>query len=228
MMVAMEPNTGTHDVGEPGVGDRYRDARLRITALLEPVDDSAWDTPVDACTGWRVRDVLAHLVGVIEDAAAGRLSGPPDPVQTAAEVDRHRDDDPRELLRTWSAIAPPFESAITDRSTWPALIDVVSHEHDLRTALGSRAHRDHPDIALLARLLTGGIPGDVLVDFGDEHNPETAEGLRLRTDHLEFFRLRLGRRSRRQVARLDWSDDPERVLDAMFVFGPAATDLDER
>ncbi|MEI2652676.1 MAG: maleylpyruvate isomerase N-terminal domain-containing protein [Microthrixaceae bacterium] len=101
----MEPNTGTHDVGEPGVGDRYRDARLRITALLEPVNDSAWDTPVDACTGWRVRDVLAHLVGVIEDAAAGRLGGPPDPVQTAAEVDRHRDDDPRELLRTWSAIA---------------------------------------------------------------------------------------------------------------------------
>ena len=95
MMVEMEPNTGTHDVGEPGVGDRYRDARLRITALLEPVNDSAWDTPVDACTGWRVRDVLAHLVGVIEDAAAGRLGGPPDPVQTAAEVDRHRDDDPR-------------------------------------------------------------------------------------------------------------------------------------
>ena len=29
MMVEMEPNTGTHDVGEPGVGDRYRDARLR-------------------------------------------------------------------------------------------------------------------------------------------------------------------------------------------------------
>ena len=50
MMVEMEPNTGTHDVGEPGVGDRYRDARLRITALLEPVNDSAWDTPVDACT----------------------------------------------------------------------------------------------------------------------------------------------------------------------------------
>ena len=44
---------------------------------------------------------------------------------------------------------------------------------------------------------------------------------------FEFFRLRLGRRSRRQVARLDWSDDPERVLDAMFVFGPATTDLDE-
>ncbi len=80
------------------VGDRYRSSRLRTEALLRDIDEAAWETPVPACPGWRVRDVLAHLVGVIEDAVAGRISGPPSPEQTAVEVDRHRADDPVELL----------------------------------------------------------------------------------------------------------------------------------
>ncbi len=212
---------------EPRVGDRYRSSRLRLSALLEPLDERGWVTPVPACPGWRVRDVVAHLVGVIEDAAAGRITGPPDPVQTAAEVDRHRDDDPLELLRRWSTIAPTFESAISDGSRWPALIDALSHEHDIRGALASPDHRDHRDLLRAADLLTGGLPDGLVVELDGEAHHDPSAALRLRTDHFEFFRLRLGRRSRQQVARLDWSADPGPVLDRLFVFGPAANDIDE-
>ena len=77
------------DVPSPDVttvGENYRRSRGRLTALLEGADDAAWETPVPACPGWRVRDVLAHLVGVVEDALAGVISGPPTPVQIRLAV----------------------------------------------------------------------------------------------------------------------------------------------
>ncbi|MFN8050139.1 MAG: maleylpyruvate isomerase family mycothiol-dependent enzyme [Acidimicrobiales bacterium] len=209
---------------EPTIGDRYRNARERLTAYLREQDESAWERPVPACPGWNVRDVLAHLVGVVEDSAAGLLSGPPGPDQTAVEVERHRENDPEQLLQAWTELAPRFEAAITANTVWPALIDVLSHEHDIRGALGSVDHRDHPDLRRVAELLRGGLP-DVRISFGEDGDDPSR--LRLRTDRFEFFRLRLGRRSRRQVERLDWSTEPGPLLDALFVFGPAEIDIVE-
>ena len=37
----------------------------------------------------------------------------------------------------------------------------------------------------------------------------------------------LGRRSRSQVERYDWSGDPSAVLDSWFLFGPAEHDIVE-
>lgn len=217
---------------EDTVGARYSSARTRVTELLDGIGTEAWERPVGACPGWRVRDVLAHLVGIIEDAVAGRLSGPPPPELTAAEVDRHRGDDPAELLATWTAMAPIFEDALTERGLWPAFLDVLSHEHDLRTALGTPGQRDHPDVQLAADLLTQSFsaPVPIEIDLGDRiRRPAGGSGtpLVLRTDAFEILRLRLGRRSRAQVAGLDWSSDPEPVLDHLFVFGPRPDPLVE-
>lgn len=220
---------------EARVGDRYRSSRNRLTSLLGSIETADWETPVPACPGWRVRDVLAHLVGVIEDAAAGRISGPPDASQTADEVDRHRSDDPAELLGRWAMLAPPFESSISDGTRWPAFIDVLSHEHDIRGALGITGERDHPDLLRVAALLTNGLPDELEVvldtepddglDTGLEHEGDGT--IRLHTTSFEFFRLRLGRRSRSQVAGLAWTADPTPWLDQLFVFGPAGADITE-
>ncbi|MGI8755354.1 MAG: maleylpyruvate isomerase family mycothiol-dependent enzyme [Acidimicrobiales bacterium] len=218
----------------PGlVGDHYRSVRLRFETLLAPLDTEQWERPVAACPGWRVRDVLAHLVGIIEDAAAGELSGgPPSTEQTTAEVDRHRDDDPPVLLQTWTEAAPLLEAVVSEQEMWPAFIDVLSHEHDVRTALDQPGGRDHPDVELAASLLTTSVDAPVSVEFdlgdrvlrsaGDE--PPAA---RLSTSAFEVLRLRLGRRSRAQVAALDWSGDRDLVLDHLFIFGPTATPLIE-
>ncbi len=214
------------------VGARYRSSRLRIEALLADVDEPGWTTPVAGCPGWRVRDVLAHLVGVIEDAVAGTIDGPPSEAQTAIEVERHRDDDPRELLGQWSQSAPVFEEVVTELAIWPAFFDVLSHEHDIRGALGRPGDRDHADVQLACDLLTEHlvVPAALEIDLGDRRiHPEGAVGepLVLRTTAFEVLRLRLGRRSRRQVEHLDWSGDPGGVVDALFVFGPASHDLVE-
>ena len=53
------------------------------------------------------------------------------------------------------------------------------------------------------------------------------ELLGLTTTRFEAFRWRMGRRSRDQLAALDWSGDPAPVLDHLVVFGPARTDIIE-
>jgi len=215
----------------PPVGAWYRAARLRLVDRLQPLDDEQWLRPVPACPGWRVRDVLAHLVGIIEDAFAGDLDGPPSPAQTAAEVERHLDDAPTTMLEWWADASPSFEDAISQLARWPAFFDVLSHEHDVRGALGERGPRGGTEVDLAAELLIDAIraPRAIEFDLGTRILPAANEGrpLSVRTTSFEILRFRLGRRTRAQVACLDWSADPESVLDHLFIFGPAAEAFDD-
>lgn len=211
-----------------GVGWHYEAARVRLDAILRPLDATGWAKPVPACPGWRVRDVLAHLVGIIEDAAAGRLSGPPDEEQAAAEVDRHLGDDPLQLLDTWVEYAPLLVERVTLSETWPAAFDVVTHEHDVRAALGVPGARDHESITSLAERMFASLepPTALMVELGPIRlstggtEAASAPAIVLRTTAFDFFRLRLGRRTRAEVAAMDWSEDPTEVMDHLFVFGP--------
>jgi hypothetical protein len=70
----------------------------------------------------------------------------------------------------------------------------------------------------------------VRVTVGDarfQAGPEGEPVLELITTWYEAFRWRMGRRSRGQLAALDWSGDPEPVLDHLVVFGPATVDIIE-
>jgi uncharacterized protein (TIGR03083 family) len=222
------------------VGWHYLRAQERVDVLLRTLDDEAWERPVRACPGWRVRDVLAHLVGTPEDAVAGRLDGLPTTEQTAEQVERHRHDDPVDLLDQWLAMGPMVAAAVTASGLWPAAIDAVTHEQDLRAALDRPGARDVPSVDhiadMLGRLVEAPVP--VVFDLGDrqvesavgsviDEGTGPAEPLVLRTTAFELLRLRLGRRSRRQVAAMDWSASPEPVLADLFVFGPTTEDLIE-
>jgi len=216
----------------PGPGHHYARARGRLVALLDDLPAADWERPVPACPGWRVRDVIAHLSGTIEDALAGRLTGPPGPDQTAAQVARHRDREPAALLRSWDEAAAPFEDVITQLGIWPAALDAVSHEHDIRGALGRPGARDDESVVMAAHLLVEHLdtPCALRVDLGDEvvaSPPADGPELTLRTSAFELMRFRLGRRTRDQARALAWSADPDPVLDHLFVFGPAAAPLVE-
>jgi len=220
------------DVAALGVGGTYRRVRRRFTDFLAGIDDGDWEAPVGACPGWEVRDVLAHLVGIVEDALAGRLTGPPPTEQTAAQVERHRAGTPRALLARWDEIAAPFEEVVEAMEAWPAALDVASHEQDVHTALGRRGPRDDPLVPFAAHRLAEGVDVGATVTFvldGDTVTsvPGPGPDIAVRTTPFEVFRLRLGRRSRDQVAALDWSRDPSDVIDGLFVFGPAAQPLVE-
>jgi hypothetical protein len=112
------------------------------------------------------------------------------------------------------------------------VIDVVSHEHDIRGGVGRPGDRDsdavHSSARTLVRSLEPPAPVVVRVD-GDEVRvgPEEGEPLVLTTTPFEALRFRMGRRSPAQMASMEWSGDPSAVLGHLVVFGPAGTDVIE-
>jgi hypothetical protein len=129
-------------------------------------------------------------------------------------------------------MAPRFEEAVSALDVPPAVVDVASHEQDIRGALGLPGARDCEAIWQMAGWLLRGLRSPVplcvrVEDAEFRAGPEGDPVLRLTTTRFEAFRWRMGRRSRDQLATLAWSGDPAPVLDHLVVFGPARTDIVE-
>jgi uncharacterized protein (TIGR03083 family) len=210
----------------------YRETRERLTALVSGLDEAQLATAVPACPGWSVADVIGHLAAIPEDALAGRLTGPPSVAETAVQVDRFRGRPMARTLTGWTSMAPQFEEVVAAFEIWPAVIDVASHEQDIRGAVGQPGARDTEVIRELAGWLVTRLrpPVPMRVTFEDTQiliGPGGEPVLGLTTTRYEAFRWRMGRRSRSQLAALDWSGDPSPVLDHLVVFGPAPADVIE-
>jgi uncharacterized protein (TIGR03083 family) len=217
---------------EPTLSQLYEKTQVRVVSLVVELDEQQVVAPVPACPGWRVRDVVAHLTAVGEDVLEGRLTGPPSDEQTAAQVARFADRPLSEVLSRWRELTPQFGEAIDAFAVWPAVLDVATHEHDIRGAVGAPGARDVDVVRLGAdRLLTWMRPPVPLrVEVEDEAydlGPEGEATIVLRTGRFEALRWRMGRRSRAQLAALDWSGDPAPVLDHLVVFGPSPADIAE-
>jgi uncharacterized protein (TIGR03083 family) len=243
-----------HDL--PGL---YRETRERLTALVRSLDTRALATPVPACPGWAVRDVVAHLAAVSEDAVAGRITGLPTEEFTAAQVARLADVPVHEVLDLWAAAAPQFEEIIGAAKVRPAVVDLATHEQDIRGAVGIPGARDSAAVLQCAAMLLADLPvpvpllvvtsdgefaaGPGRTGVDESASPDSpdadyeapgssgctprAAGLVLSTTLFEAFRWRMGRRSRAQLAAMDWTGDPSPVLDHLSIFGPAASDVIE-
>jgi uncharacterized protein (TIGR03083 family) len=220
------------DVDTPDLARMYRETRERLTALVSGLDEAQLATAVPACPGWSVADVIGHLAAIPEDALAGRLTGPPSVAETAVQVDRFRGRPMVQTLDGWTSMAPQFEEIVAALGIWPAVIDVASHEQDIRGAVGQPGARDTEVIRELSGWLVTQLrpPVPMRVTFEDTQiliGPDGGPVLGLTTTRYEAFRWRMGRRSRGQLAALDWSGDPSPVLDHLVVFGPAPADVIE-
>lgn len=214
----------------------YLDTWGRLVELVSTLGPDELAAPVPACPGWSVADVVAHLAAVADDALAGRLTGPPSDQETAAQVARFRGRPLAEVLGLWAELAPGFAEAVGAMEVWPAVLDLASHEHDIRGALGRPGARDAEVVRIGADRLVGylrpSLPMLVTVEDAEFRlGPEEVEApgprLDLATTRFEAFRWRLGRRSRAQLAAMDWSADPAPVLDHLVVFGPSEEDIVE-
>ncbi len=216
---------------DPDLGRLYHDTRERLVVLLSQ-DEAALATRVPACPAWLVRDVVAHLCAVNQDVLAGRQTRINTDAETAAQVARFRNHGMARILAAWQDVAPQFEQFVRARKAWTAVIDIASHEQDIRAAVGRPGARDteviwHSSDWLLTRLRP---PVALIVAVEDAQyraRPPDGTPLRLATSRFEAFRWRMGRRSRAQLAALDWSGDPSPVLDHLTFFGPSAADIIE-
>jgi len=209
------------------LGDRYLGARGRVRGLVADLDDATWEQPVPGCPGWTVHDVLAHLVGVTDDGLHGNMEGAPGPAWTAAQVEKRRGVANAAMLAEWDANAEAFAEALTAFNILPGVLDVLTHEQDLRGALGEPGG-DPDDLSwavgvlldrLAGRITEAGLPAlAVRTERGERVLGEGPPAVHLRTTDLELFRLAFGRRSRDQILELDWSGDPADHMVHLSIF----------
>jgi uncharacterized protein (TIGR03083 family) len=180
----------------------YTSLRSRVVDLVRAQPAAAVDLPVPHCPAWTVGDLLAHMVGVPEDILAGRLDGVGTDAWTQAQVDRHSGRSLDELADAWMATAPAFDEVLPMIPTpmnSQLVLDVTTHEHDLRHALGVPGARD--DLAVTVAL------GFVL-HTADEASPGLAgQLLSSGIDDFDLLRACSGRRSREQIAALGFDPD---------------------
>lgn len=116
-----------------------RAERADLLALLTGLTPQQWDAPT-LCTGWRVRDVVAHMVsydGLDRRQLLGRF------VRGRLRLDRandlgvadHRDDSPDELLALLERHLQP-RGLTTGFGGRVALLDGMIHQQDIRRPLG--------------------------------------------------------------------------------------------
>jgi uncharacterized protein (TIGR03083 family) len=215
------------------LGHRYLEFHDRFVSVVTDLGPSDLARAVPACPGWTVREVIAHLAGVCDDALNGRMAGAPGDEWTAAQIQRAEGATAADLLTRWQEQAPVFAEFLDPLGEGRPPIDVFTHELDVRGALGRPVAPDDPAVEALAVQLAEGIDSPVRLEvhLGDRvvHAATGAPGppLVLRTTAHEVCRSRMGRRSEGQVRGYDWSGDPSTVLDSWFVFGPAFADVVE-
>jgi uncharacterized protein (TIGR03083 family) len=212
----------------------YDAARRRIISLATGGDP---DAPVAACPGWAVRDVLAHLAGGLGDFAEQRFEGVEDGSWGERHVTERRGRGVGELLVEWERNFQIAEGLFDSPMGAVLIAEIISHEHDIRTALGQPGERDNVAVRaaltrplqdLDKRLRAKHLPAlRITLEHGDRVVGEGEPAGALRTSSFELLRVLGGRRDDDQVRALDWDTDPGPWLSELSLFGRRDTALVE-
>jgi len=219
----------------------YQTAHHRLVELVEALTDEQLAAPVPATPGWSVHDVLAHLAAVPTDGMAGRITGIPDDEFTAGQIAERRERTAAELLDEWGPnVEPMCEGAKIDLVPPHLAVDALTHEQDIRGALGMARVITSDELRFSTTLFSRGCSGEVkaaglpalAIEASDtDFTIVAGEGepaVTVRAPEFEFFRAFAGRRSRGQVAAFEWDGDSARYLHALCVLGaPREQDLFE-
>jgi len=219
----------------------YRLIAERVDALVRGRSEIA-DLAVPACPGWNIQQVVAHLTGVAQDVAALNLANKGTGPWADAQVARlgtHSVDDLLDLWRQSLDQVGAILAFASDAGVCQLVFDTLTHEHDIRGALGEPDSRTG-DLAFEAALgflttmadqfirqaqlpsLRLSTPTIGSVQLGDPH---TARGhLALDVSDFEALRSFGGRRSLGQLLALPWDGDPTHLMPAFTDMLPAFTE----
>ena len=218
------------------VGLAYRDLRERVTALLAGLNADDWERTVPHCPEWTVRQTLAHMVGVVDDALNQNMGGVATPAWTQAHIDKRVHQSGTDIVGEWNTYAPFIEAVATQRgmALSQLLFDAATHEHDLRHALGVPGARDSTAVGVglgfvISRLVsrTGGSPVRIVVDGTEFTGNAAANKPLLKASAFDVIRCFGSRRGREQVEALDWSSSDPATFDGLTFFGYPPVEINE-
>lgn len=121
------------------VAQAYFDFRERVSSLILDIPESQASLSVPLCPEWEVSGLISHIVGVPEDILSGRMDGVTTEAWTQAQVDRHEGKPLVQLVSIWLSMATEFDTFlphIPSPVNSQMVMDAVTHEHDLRHAVG--------------------------------------------------------------------------------------------
>lgn len=212
----------------------YDGSRARIVSLVTG-PDADLAAPVAACPGWTVRDLVAHLAGGLGHFLARDFDAAGHANFGERIVAERRGQSLGELLAEWERNRSHADETLASPVGGVLVAEIISHEHDLRQALGAPGARDEPAVRAATerplqeidkRLRSAGSAAVRVVIGSDD--VVLGEGEPSSTVRLNAFELlrSMGRRSERQLRALDWDGEPR--LDVFALFGPPReTDLEE-
>jgi uncharacterized protein (TIGR03083 family) len=187
----------------------YREGRARVTELVRDLTPEELATPVPACPGWVVRDLLCHLVGLPSDVNAGRIDGAGTDPWTAAQLAARTGCDRDTLLAEWDREAPAFEAIIPMIEPPRPVFDIVVHEQDMRGALGVPGARDSAGVRMLVDIALERLASEIddaelpalEIAMEDEGRVVGSGDVvdRWDVERFELFRSLAGRRSAAQI-----------------------------
>jgi uncharacterized protein (TIGR03083 family) len=209
--------------------ESYRRLRRRVTDLVSEIDPSALDRPAPATPEWRVRDVMAHMVGVADDVVNGRLDGLASDAWTAAQVERRRAVPVGQLFDDWEQWGPGFEQMLAAgpmEMTGQALFDSVTHEHDIRHAVARPGARDTDamdhswDWFLAVRTAAGAPAMRFITEQGEAISGTGDVRVTVQAPRFELMRAATGRRTMAEITNYAWIPAPNVH---MLIGGPLFT-----
>jgi uncharacterized protein (TIGR03083 family) len=117
---------------------------------LTSLDDAAWETP-SLCTGWTVRDAVAHMIATAEMTPpkfAGKMLGSGFSFQkmVTKEIADKRGDSPAAELKHLRAVRDLTSAPPGPKTSW--LGETIVHAEDVRRPLG--LNRAYPMDAVVA------------------------------------------------------------------------------
>lgn len=211
-------------------GKCYVTAHHRYVQLTQALSD---DLRVRATPDWNVRDLTSHLTGVAADLVAGNVEAWAEPDWTAAQVSSRASRDRGDVMSEWASLVPTVAKVLDDPAAAGLephfgrmpLVDLTCHEADVGESCGSSAYLDPLDWTVLAEhrlwvldaeLREAGLPA--LAVRTPEGDSWTAGGeapqAKVSLSRYELWRSLMGRRTRTQVRRYDWTVDPAPFLTA--------------
>ena len=214
------------------VARHYERSHERIVELVGSLSAEQVATAVVATPGWDVHDVLAHLAGITTDGLAGRITGVPNDEFTGTQVRERKAATVDELVAEWKAnLGQMLDAARAGFVPANLAVDAVTHEQDIRGAVGAPRVPDREAVRFALDVYSSGLryrvgkaggpalrveasDSDFAVDAGDGAPRAT-----LRAGEFDLFRTLSGRRGRHEVVAMDWDGDGSVFLGLLNLFG---------
>lgn len=212
----------------------YATSRDELVAQLRSMNDADAAVVVPACPEWTVKDVAAHVAGLVADLLAGHKPPLGTPEMTSRQVDERAGMTLAEVCDEWLANADGIAAimAETPLLAMGLTADLAVHHGDIAEAVGAVSEPPPRAVAvacerympLLQERVAERLDIALTVTL-DEQVWSPAAGATPRSlsaTRVDALRSVTGRRTRAEVeSMLTWDGDAADILDgALLQYGP--------